>query len=277
MSAPDGAAPPPCAAAPAGNLADAAAGVEENVRVGVHEAIFEGEESLNRIVLVVAGEAYGGRMESGAGQALPQPPGPRLCPSVSSTSLRPGLTLVAQLQIQQGEDTAHSLLAGGGPQVRTARGEEAYEEAQVVEGHQGLERQMEGVLQRHSGGQRRRGLGPCRSRGWAGAPITPGPRYGQEDGQYSPFLAPPHPRGGGGSLRGGGRVRCADSDNRGARRESRLCRSWRIGAGCPLPEKAGPLSVEGLRETPLILAGSWSRLLASHLHPSENRALPALL
>lgn len=35
-------------------------------------------------------------------------------------------------------DAVHRLLAGGRPQVRTARGEEADEEAQVVEGHQSL-------------------------------------------------------------------------------------------------------------------------------------------
>lgn len=59
-------------------LGYAVAGVEEDGRVGVHEAFFEGEEPLNHIIPVVTGEAFGGRMESGAGQALPQPPRPRL-------------------------------------------------------------------------------------------------------------------------------------------------------------------------------------------------------
>lgn len=180
------------------------AGVEQDVRVGAHEAVFEGEESLNHIVPVVAGEAYRGRMESGAGQAPPQPPGPRLCPSASSTCTQPGLTLVAQLQVQQGVDTAHGLLAGGGPQVRTARGEEANEEAEVVEGHQGLERQVEGVLQRHSGGQQRGGWDPAEATGGQVPPVTPGSRYGQEYGQYSPLVAPPHPPEKEGSPSGGG-------------------------------------------------------------------------
>jgi hypothetical protein len=49
------------------------------------------------------------------------------------------LTFIAQLQVQQGIDTAHSLLAGSRPCVCTSWGEESNEEAQVVEGHQGLE------------------------------------------------------------------------------------------------------------------------------------------
>lgn len=116
-------------------LSDAVAGVEEDGRVRVYKAIFEGEEPLCHIVLVVTGEACGGGGRwSWAGP--PWLPGAQTAPHPSSQRL----TLVAQLEVEQGVDTAHGLLAGGRPQVRTPWGEEADEEAQVVEGHQGLER-----------------------------------------------------------------------------------------------------------------------------------------
>ena len=64
-------------------------------------------------------------------------------PQHTHTAAQPGgLTLIAQLQVQQGVDAAHSLSASGRPEVGAPWGEEANEEAQVVEGHQGLERQM---------------------------------------------------------------------------------------------------------------------------------------
>lgn len=116
---------------------------------------------------------------------LPWPPRPRLHPLLPPAALSSqGLTLIAQLEVQQGVDAAHSLLAGGRPQVRTPWGEEANEEAQVVEGHQGLERQKEGALVQHWGGQRE-GPGPPRCQEWAGVPAPAGPRHRQGCDQYS--------------------------------------------------------------------------------------------
>lgn len=66
-----------------------------------------------------------------------------LTPSPTSASIVPTfparLTLIAQLQVQQGVDTAHSFLAGSHHCVSTPRGKETDKETQVVEGYQCLQ------------------------------------------------------------------------------------------------------------------------------------------
>lgn len=114
------------------------AGVEEGGGVGVHESLFQDEEPLDRVVPVVPGKACRGTGARGAGRRTPATGGPDSAPHPSAPRPGRGLTLVAQLEVEQGVDAAHGLLAGGRPQVRTPWGEEADEEAQVVEGHQGL-------------------------------------------------------------------------------------------------------------------------------------------
>lgn len=74
-------------------LGYAMAGVEEDGRVGVHEAIFEGEEPLGDVISVITGETCG---QEGAwrGQRTTWPPEaqallltpPHLCPAGGSPS-----------------------------------------------------------------------------------------------------------------------------------------------------------------------------------------------
>lgn len=106
----------------------------------MNKAVFEGEELLSHVIPVVTGETCeaGGSVELGRASLATW--GPGSAPHPSSTSPSQRLTLIAQLEVEQRVDTAHGLLAGGRPQVRTPWGEEADEKAQVVEGHQGLER-----------------------------------------------------------------------------------------------------------------------------------------
>lgn len=74
-------------------LSDAVAGVEEDGRVGVHKAVFEGEEPLGHIVPVVTGEACGGRRHVELGRTSLATWGPdcssslgHLCPARGSPS-----------------------------------------------------------------------------------------------------------------------------------------------------------------------------------------------
>lgn len=79
------------------------------------------------------------RRRKGIGLPGPGRPAPTArLPGRQPPPLPAGLTLVAQLQVEQGVDAVHGLPAGGAAQVGTPRGEEANEEAQVVEGHQSL-------------------------------------------------------------------------------------------------------------------------------------------
>lgn len=128
-------------------------------------------------------------------EASPGHPRPRLLLVPPAPLCSQGLTLIAQLQVHQGVDAANSLLAAGRPQVRTPWGEEANEEAQVVEGHQGLERQTASCCRALGGGSQRRGCGPGAAvRGQV--PLALSPRYRQEYGWegspgHSPWPAQP--------------------------------------------------------------------------------------
>lgn len=66
-SAPNSAGPPSPGGCSGRDLGYAVAGVKKDSRVGVHEAIFEGEEPLSHIIAVVSGEACRRRKERGAG------------------------------------------------------------------------------------------------------------------------------------------------------------------------------------------------------------------
>lgn len=175
-------------------LGNAVAGVEENGGVRVRQAILEAEELLSHVIPVVSREACKVAGHVGWAQAFPGHQRPSLCSLIppAHTHCCPAgeLTLIAQLQVQQGVDAAHSLSASGRPEVSAPWGEEANEEAQVVEGHQGLERQTWGCGGDAGGRQPEMALG-LRSR-WGGqVPAPPGSRYGRACDQRA---ALPHPR-----------------------------------------------------------------------------------
>ena len=77
--------PPSAAAATGRYLGNAVAGMEENGRVRVHQAIFEAEELLSHVVLVVSREACKAAGHVGWMQAFPGHQRPSLCSLIPLT------------------------------------------------------------------------------------------------------------------------------------------------------------------------------------------------